>query len=267
MIRVAVSGACGRMGRAILAVASRDPALKIAGAVELAGNPNLGLDVGQLIGAGPLGIAVTSDPCEALEDADVLIDFTHPSATPGFLKAALREKTGYVVGTTGLDKKILRALRAASSRIPIVQSPNMSIGVNLLFRLSEFAGRALDENYDIEIVEYHHRMKKDAPSGTALKLLDILAKARGTAPGKVSVFGRQGETGVRPKGQIGVMAVRGGDVVGDHIVSFLAEGERIELIHRATSRDTLAKGALYAAKFVAKRKHGLYNMLQVLGIA
>ena len=158
-------------------------------------------------------------------------------------------------------------LKKAAKKIAVVQAPNMSVGVNLLFKISEMAARALDESYDIEIAETHHRMKKDAPSGTAVKLLELVAAARKKNIKKDTVYGREGEVGARPKGEIGVFALRGGDVVGDHTVSFLAEGERIELTHRASSRDAFAQGALRAAKFVAKRKSGLYDMQQVLGIA
>lgn len=267
MIRLTVAGAAGRMGKTILSLALRDGGFEIAGALEHPESPALGQDAGTLIGREPVGVQVSHDPERALRHCDVLIDFTHPSATPLHLKAALKTKTAYVLGTTGLPEKIFRLLRAASKKIAIVQSPNMSIGVNLLFKLAETAGVTLDASYDIEISEIHHRLKKDAPSGTAVKLLEILAAARGKNPKKDAVYGRVGETGVRPKGKIGVFSLRGGDVVGDHNVSFLGDGERVELVHRATSRDAFAQGALRAAKFVAHRKHGLYTMSQVLGIA
>lgn len=266
MIRLVVAGAAGRMGRTLLTLAARDTAFKIVGGIESPAHPELGRDLGGLIHSEPLGVSLGHDPYPVLEEADVLIDFTHPSATEAHLAAALKTKTAYVLGTTGLSEKILSSLKTASQRIAIVQSPNMSIGVNLLFKLAELTGSTLDESYDIEIVEAHHRMKKDAPSGTALKLLEILAQARKKDIKKDAVYGRQGETGARPRGQIGVLAIRGGDVVGDHTVSFLGEGERIELTHRATSREAFAQGALLAAKFIAKRKSGLYNMAQVLGL-
>lgn len=267
MIRLAVAGAAGRMGRAVLALANRDAAFKIAGGIESPDHPEIGRDLGGLIHSEPLGISLSRDLYSVLEEADVLIDFTHPSVTEANLKAVLKTKTAYVLGTTGLSEKISRSLQSAGRKIGIVQSPNMSIGVNLLFKLAELTGGTLDETYDIEIVEAHHRMKKDAPSGTALKLLEILSKARRKDVKKDTVYGREGETGARPRGQIGVLAVRGGDVVGDHTVSFLGEGERLELTHRATSREAFAQGALRAAKFIAKQKSGLYNMAQVLGLA
>ena len=266
MIKIAVAGAAGRMGRAILKIAAQDKECRIAGGLEQASSPSIGEDLGSLTGGAPLNVKVTANIAEVLSNADVLIDFTHFSATDSHLKAVLQKKIGYVVGTTGLNEAILAALKSASAMIPVVQSPNMSIGVNVLFKLSEMTAKALNEDYDIEIVEAHHRMKKDSPSGTALKLLEVMAKARRCDLKKDVVYGREGETGVRPRGQIGVLAMRGGDVIGDHTVSFLAEGERVELTHRASSRDAFAQGAVRAAKFVAIQKPGLYNMAQVLGL-
>ncbi len=267
MIRLVVAGAAGRMGKAILRLAAEDKSFQIAGGLEHRENPAVGRDLGELIGTPYLRVAVSSDPEAALKKADVLIDFTHPSATRLHLQAALKTKTAYVLGTTGLEDAILKALRQAAKRIAIVQSPNMSIGVNLLFKLAEITAKALDESYDIELAEIHHRLKKDAPSGTAMKLVEILAETRKKNPAKDIIYGRKGETGARPRGKIGVFALRGGDVVGDHMLSFLGDGERIELTHRATSRDAFAQGALRAAKFVANQRHGLYHMPQVLGIA
>ncbi len=267
MIRLAVAGAAGRMGKAILRLASEDKTFQIAGGLEHPKNPSVGLDLGEQIGVGHLKIPISKDTLSVLKKADVLIDFTHPSATPAHLLAALKTKTAYVLGTTGLDPFVLKSLRQAAKHIPIVQSPNMSIGVNLLFKLAEITAKALDESYDIELAEIHHRLKKDAPSGTAMKFVEILAEARKKNSEKDVIYGRKGETGARPRGKIGVFALRGGDVVGDHTLSFLGDGERVELIHRATSRDAFAQGALRAAKFVANQRPGLYHMQQVLGIA
>lgn len=267
MIRLAVAGVAGKMGKTILSLAKKDAGFEIAGGIENADNPLLGTDIGFLIGSEPVGVLISPKASEVLEDADVLIDFSHASALPGNIKAAVQNKTGLVVGTTGLAPEHLRLLKTASRKIPVVQSPNMSIGVNLLFKLVDLTSRALGENYDIEIAEIHHRMKKDSPSGTALKLLEVAARAREKSLKKDVVFGREGEVGPRPKGELGVLALRGGDVVGDHTVYFLGDGERIELSHRASSRQAFAQGALLAAKFVAKAKSGLYNMSQVLGIA
>jgi len=201
-----------------------------------------------------------------VKHGDVVIDFTHPISTAQNLKTARDARKGLVIGTTGLSDAFIRELKKAAKKITIVQSPNMSLGVNLLFSLTELAARILDNSYDVEIVEAHHRHKKDAPSGTALELIRQIARGRKMSLESNVVFGRKGETGARKKGTIGVHAVRGGDVVGDHTVSFLTEGERVELIHRASSREAFAKGALLAAKFVAKKRSGFYNMQQVLGL-
>ncbi|MFA7254571.1 MAG: 4-hydroxy-tetrahydrodipicolinate reductase [Candidatus Omnitrophota bacterium] len=267
MIRLVMAGASGRMGKTILQLASQDKAFKIVGGLEQRGHESLGQDLGPVIGGDLMGVKVTQDATAALKNADVLIDFSHFSALPENLKAAVKTHTAYVIGTTGIPAATLKQIQIASRKIPIVQSPNMSVGVNLLFRLAALAGKVLDESYDLEIMEVHHRMKKDAPSGTALKLLEILLEARGRDMKKDVVYGRAGETGAREKGKIGVLALRGGDVVGDHTVSFFGDGERIELVHKASSREAFARGALLAAKFLAKKKQGLYHMQHVLGMA
>jgi 4-hydroxy-tetrahydrodipicolinate reductase len=255
------------MGKTILQLASRDKGFRIVGGLEQRGHAALDQDLGPIIGRDLMGVKVTQDATAALKGADVLIDFSHFSALSENLKAAVKTRTACVIGTTGIPAGMLRQIRTASRKIPIVQSPNMSVGVNLLFKLTALAGKALDENYDLEITEIHHRMKKDAPSGTALKLLEILLEARGRDMKKDVVYGREGETGAREKGKIGVFSLRGGDVVGDHTVSFFGDGERIELVHKASSREAFARGAILAAKFLAKRKQGLYHMNQVLGLA
>lgn len=268
------------MGRRILSLIDADPELEIVGALEREGAEVLGEDVGSLIGRERVGIKVSADRDEVLSVGArsprprrgnpaptlVFIDFTHPSATEGHVRAALKWGTGLVIGTTGLSEKILLAIRRASRHIPILQAPNMSAGVNFLFGLVILAAKTLGPAYDIEITETHHRMKKDAPSGTALELARLLAKAKGWDPSKTFCFGRHGETGVRKPEAIGIHARRGGDVVGEHTVSFLGDGETLELTHRAMSRDAFARGALVAAKFVAARKSGLYDMRDVLGI-
>ena len=266
MIKLVMAGAAGRMGKIILQLASRDKAFKIVGGLEQRSHAAIGQDLGQVLGQGPIGVKLTQDRAATFEKADVLIDFSHFSALPENLKAAVKTRTAYVIGTTGIPAATLKAIQAASRKIPIVQSPNMSVGVNLLFKIAALAGKVLDESYDLEISEVHHRMKKDAPSGTALKLLEILLEARGRDMKKDVIYGREGETGAREKGKIGVFALRGGDVVGDHTVSFFGDGERIELVHKASSREAFARGALLAAKFLAKKKQGLYHMQHVLGM-
>ena len=266
MIRLSIAGVSGRMGKTILSLALEDRSFKIAGGLERADSSDLGRDVGELAGGKLLQVKVSKEISAVLKDADVLIDFTHAAVVPDTLKAVLKAGTAYVIGTTGLAPDLLQEIRKASQKVAIVQSPNMSIGVNLLFGLTELAGKVLDESYDAEIAEIHHRGKKDAPSGTAMKLLEILAAARRKNTEIPAIYGRKGDIGVRPPGQIGVLASRGGDVVGDHTVSFLGDGERIELTHRASSRDAFAKGALLAAKFAVKQKSGLFDMRQVLGM-
>lgn len=268
MIRLAVSGAAGRMGKTILSLAARDKkTFKITGALESPKSELLGEDLSRLLGiAEPLGVDISSNIQEVLAESDVLIDFTHFSATPAFLEACVKTGTNHVIGTTGLDDKLKALIAKASKKIAIVQSPNMSVGVNLLFKLTEMTAGILDESYDLEISETHHRMKKDSPSGTAVGLLEAAARARKKDLKKDVVYGREGEVGARPRGELGVMALRGGDVIGDHTVYFFGDGERIELSHRASSREAFAGGALHAAKFVAKKKNGLFNMQQVLGL-
>ena len=267
MIKLVMAGAAGRMGKIILQMACQDKSFKIVGAFEQRGHAALGQDLGPILGRDLMGVKITQDATLALKNADVLIDFSHFSALPENLAAAVKMRTAYVTGITGIPAAMLQKIKKASLKIPIVQSPNMSVGVNLLFSLAALAGKVLDESYDLEIMEIHHRMKKDAPSGTALKLLEILLAAWGRDMKKDVIYGRVGETGAREKGKIGVLALRGGDVIGDHTVSFLGDGERIELIHKASSREAFARGALLAAKFLAKKKPGLYHMQQVLGMA
>ena len=265
-VPIIVAGAAGRMGRTILSLAYKDPEIKITGAFERADSPTVGRDVGELIGVRNLDVPVHPDIRECIHSGSIVIDFTQPEATLHHLDVALKAKKGIVIGTTGLPQVILQKIRTAAKKIPIVQAPNMSIGVNLLFKLASLVGGKLDARYDIEIVEEHHRHKKDAPSGTALELAQILAEARKISLEASAVYGRKGITGERKQGTIGIHAVRGGDVVGNHQVSFISTGERVELVHKASSRDAFAQGALFAAKFLAKKKFGFYNMQQVLGL-
>lgn len=265
-VKIIVSGAAGRMGRTILSMAHRDPELKVAGAFEKADNPFVGRDVGELIGTAPLNVPIHPDLRECIQFGNVVIDFTQPEALPYHLEIAVKSKRALVIGTTGLTASLAQKIQSASKKIPIVQAPNMSVGVNLLFKLAALVGGALDDRYDVEIVEEHHKHKKDSPSGTAIELGRLIAKARKIDFEANAVYGRKGITGERKRGAIGLHAVRGGDVVGNHQVSFISEGERIELIHKASSREAFGYGALLAAKFVAKKKIGFYNMEHVLGL-
>jgi 4-hydroxy-tetrahydrodipicolinate reductase len=266
MVRIAILGAAGRMGRTLIRCAAGLPNVRVTAAVDVAGCPAAGQDSGLLAGVGANGVPVSVDLAAACAIADVAIDFTFHSAVPVNAGVAAARGVALVIGTTGLDAQETAGVHDAAKRIPILWAPNMSLGVNLLFALTQKAAAVLDTTYDIEIVETHHRHKKDAPSGTALRLAERAAAGRGVDLNTVANFGRQGLVGERPVGQIAMHSVRVGDVVGDHTVTFGTDGERIELSHRASSRDVFAKGALHAAQWVAGRAAGLYDMQDVLGL-
>ena len=264
--RIAVAGAAGRMGRTLVRAVAEDDELQLGAAVERLGAQELGADAGELAGVGALGVPVVDAVAAVLDGFDTLIDFTVPQATLGALDACRAAGKGMVIGTTGFDEAGLGRIRQAAQSIPILMAPNMSVGVNLLFRLVEQAARALGDEVDIEVVEAHHRHKIDAPSGTAVYLGEVLAKTLGRDLSEVAEYGRQGETGARSRRTIGFSALRGGDIVGDHTVLFAGDGERLEITHRAASRMNFAKGALRAAKFLSGRRNGLYDMGDALGI-
>jgi len=263
MTNIAILGAAGRMGQALIRCAPRIPGLTVVAALESAGHAALGQDSGLLAGIGANQVPVSAG---AARGADVVIDFTFHAAVPTNIAAAVAARQAVVLGTTGLTDAEQAAVRAASSQIPIVWAANMSLGVNVLLDLVRRAAAILGPDYDAEIVEMHHHFKKDAPSGTALALAEALAKGRGVALKDVICHGREGMVGERPRGQIGMHALRGGDVVGDHTVLFACEGERVELIHRASSRESFAMGALKAAGWLQGKKPGLYSMRDVLGL-
>ena len=262
---VAVAGSGGRMGQALIEAILGAADLRLAGALEMQGSPLLGRDAAERLGRAT-GIRLTSNVDDALAEARVLIDFTRPEATPMHLAACRRQGTGAVIGTTGLPEATRTALTKVAADIPIVYAPNMSVGVNLMLRLVDMAARGLATGYDVEIVEMHHRHKVDAPSGTALRLGEAVASALGRNLANCAVYGRQGVTGERDPSTIGFATLRGGDVVGDHTVIFAGEGERLEITHRASSRSSFAEGALRAARFVASRSNGLFDMQDVLGL-
>lgn len=263
--KIVILGAAGRMGQALIRCAARTAGLHLAGAVEAEQCPLLGKDAGIIAGIADIGVLLTADSRKAFQKGDALIDFSFPSATARHATLAAELKKPIVIGTTGLNPAEQESVRKAAVRIPVVWAPNMSLGVNLLFAMVKKAAGILGD-YNIEIIETHHRHKKDAPSGTALRLAETAAIARGLKLDNVAAHGRQGMVGERPEAQIGIHAVRAGDVVGDHTVLFAADGERLELTHRASSRDCFALGALRAAEWVVERKPGLYSMLDVLGI-
>jgi 4-hydroxy-tetrahydrodipicolinate reductase len=266
MIKVAIVGAAGRMGQALVRCSKLVTGMQVVAAVDTATCPLCGRDSGLISGIGENGIKITHDLAAAVKAADILIDFSFHENVPVTVALATQHKKGVVIGTTGLNPAERAAMGEAAKVIPIVWAPNMSVGVNLLFSLVEQAAKALGLDYDVEITEAHHKFKKDAPSGTALRLGEKVAQGRNQNFRDVAVFGREGLGGERPRGEIGIHAIRAADIVGEHTVLFATEGERVELTHRATSRDALAKGALQASLWLAGKKPGLYDMQDVLGL-
>ncbi len=265
-LKVGVAGCAGRMGQLLVREVTEHAQAALVAATEQPGSPALGRDAGGLVGLGPLGVAVADDAAGMFEAAEVVLDFTVPAASVAHAGLAGEHGTVLVIGTTGLDGTEEAALRAAAKAVPIVYAANFSPGVNLLFALAEQVGRTLDDAYDIEVMEFHHRHKVDAPSGTALELGRRAASGRGVALDEVADRGRDGHTGARKRGRIGFTALRGGDVVGEHSVVFAAAGERVELTHRASARRIYAAGAVRAALWAGGREAGLYNMFNVLGM-
>ena len=265
MQKVIVTGAAGRMGSTNVRLVVEDKELKLVGAVERKGFQPI--DAGIPANVGETGIKIVDDiwKLEGVE-ADVIIDFTMPEATMINVEFALKNKINMVIGTTGLSDENLKKIEEASQKIAIVQSPNMSIGVNVLFKITEIVTKVLGNDYDIEIIEAHHRFKKDAPSGTAVKLGNIVASTLGRDYKKVAKFERCGIIGERTKQEIGMQTIRAGDIVGDHTVLFGGIGERIELTHRAHNRENFSRGAIRAAKWLKGKKTGLFSMIDVLGI-
>lgn len=266
-MRLVVTGAAGRMGRMLVAAIAATPGVTLAGALEREGAAVIGQDAGTLAGLEPLGVAVTADALEAFVAADGVIDFSSPAATVEFAGLAAQARIAHVIGTTGLGAADLDRIGRAAWHAPIVRSGNMSLGVNLLAGLVQRVARTLGEEFDIEILEMHHRMKVDAPSGTALLLAESAAAGREISLSERSVRARDGHTGARRLGDVGFATLRGGSVVGDHTVVFAGTGERLEFSHRAEDRSIFATGAIKAALWARGRKPGLYGMADVLGLA
>jgi 4-hydroxy-tetrahydrodipicolinate reductase len=266
MTRIAITGAAGRMGRTLVEAVRAAPGLALTVAVERSDSSLLGSDAGELAGIGRIGVPLTADLAGSADAFDTLIDFTAPAATLANLAFCRQAGKQMVIGTTGIDPAGRQALAQAGGEIGIVFAPNMSVGVNLCFRLLDLAARVMGADADIEIVEAHHRHKVDAPSGTALRMGEVVAQALGRDLAQVAVYGRQGHTGARPREAIGFETIRAGDVVGEHTVWFATEGERVEIAHKASSRMTFAKGAARAAQWLAGRSAGLYDMQDVLGL-
>lgn len=265
-MKIAVSGAAGRMGKRILALAHETPDLEISGALEAAGHPDLGKDAGEVAGIGTLGVSITDNIALVLEGCEVLVDFSSPDASVEHVQAASTAGKAIVVGTTGFSEDQKSQISQAGASTRCLVAPNMSMGVNLLFSLVERVAGALGDGYDVEIVEAHHKMKKDAPSGTANRLAEIIAQTLDRDLGKVGVYGRKGLIGQRKPDEIAVMTLRGGDIVGEHTVMFVTTGERLELTHRAHSRDAFAKGAVQAALWIVSQPAGVYDMQDMLAL-
>lgn len=259
-----MAGAGGRMGGRIIHQIANSEDLELSGALEREGFPRLGMDAGQAAGVGALGVLITSDS-EAME-GDVMISFAVPKASIEHAQAASQKGIPIVIGTTGLSDEQRNQLKFISNKIPCLIAPNMSVGVNVAFRLIEEAARLLGEGYDVEVLEAHHNQKIDAPSGTAVRMGEILARALGKEYPKDAVFHREGETGKRRSGTIGMQTLRGGDVAGEHTVYFFGQGERIEITHRASTRDNFATGAVRAARWIVDQDPGVYGMTDVLGL-
>jgi 4-hydroxy-tetrahydrodipicolinate reductase len=266
MINAIVTGAAGKMGRMILNAIQNSEGVQCTGAVEAAGHPSLGQDVGVVVGLGELKVRIGDDLTSVMQKGDVVIDFTAAEVSLKNMEIASQHHKPMVVGSTGFSSQQMEKVTKVTQAFPCVLAPNMSVGVNLMYKIVEDVARILGDDYDCEIVEAHHRMKKDAPSGTALRLGEVIARGLGRTWEEVGVYGRKGIVGERSRDEIGMHAVRAGDIVGDHTVLFGGMGERIEITHRAHTRDTFAQGAVRAAQWVVDQKPGLYDMGDVLGL-
>ncbi len=266
MKKIAIIGAGGRMGRRLVACIEEDTEAQLIAAIEAEDSEHIGVAAGQLAGIAGAALAITHDRNAAAQAADVLIDFSSAESTIANLEIAAEHGTPMVIGTTGLtdDQKV--SVQRLAEKIAVVMAPNMSVGVNLMWRLIAEAAKVLQDDYDVEVIEAHHRLKKDAPSGTAMRSAEVLAEALGRDLAKDAVYHREGMTGERTTREIGLQTIRGGDIVGDHTILFAGIGERLEITHRASSRDTFAKGAIRAAKWLIDRSPGLYDMQDVLGL-
>jgi len=264
-MKICVAGACGRMGRRILELAAATDDIAIGGAFDVAAFAGTELIAGAESGR-PQRVMVSADPAAELAESDCLIDFTAADACVGNVRLAADAGKPCVLGTTGLSEAQVAVVNDCATRIPVVYAPNMSVGVNLLFKLTGEVAALLGLDYNVEICEIHHNQKKDSPSGTAVRLGECAAQALGLDYARDTAHGREGLVGARPRNQIGMHALRGGDVVGEHTVSFIGQGERIELTHKAHNRDNFARGAIVAARFVMNRRPGLYDMQDVLGL-
>ncbi len=266
MARVAIVGAAGRMGRNLIQAVYAADGMELGAAIERPGSTLLGADAGELAALGNLGVTLVDDLKQVIDEFDVLIDFTSPAATMQHVAICREAGKAIVIGTTGLSDDEKAALKEASADIGIMFAPNMSVGVNLCFKLLDIAARVLGNDVDVEVIEAHHRHKVDAPSGTALRMGEVVAEALGRDLKQCAVYGREGITGERDRNSIGFETIRAGDIVGDHTVLFAAMGERVEITHKASSRMTFANGAVRAAGWIMQQAKGLYDMQDVLGL-
>jgi 4-hydroxy-tetrahydrodipicolinate reductase len=266
MIKAIVTGAGGKMGGRIVSVFRQTEGIEVVGAVERPGHPLIGRDVGESLGLGTIGVLITDDAAAAAASGDVIVDFTSHEASLVHLELAAKTGLSVVIGSTGFTAEETARVRELAARVRCVLAPNMSIGVNVMYRVLRDVARVLGAEYDVEIVEAHHNAKKDAPSGTAVRMAEVLAEALGRDLEQVGVYARKGMIGARTKAEIGIQAIRAGDIVGDHTVIFAGVGERLEFIHRAHSRDNFARGAVLAAKWIGAQSYGLYDMQDVLGL-
>ncbi|SFK66679.1 4-hydroxy-tetrahydrodipicolinate reductase [Methylophaga sulfidovorans] len=265
--KIAINGAAGRMGRCLIQAVEQTEGLELSSAIDRADSSLIGADAGEVAGVGKLGIAISSDIEQATKDSDIIIDFTLPEVTMALLPACVANQCRPVIGTTGFDAEQKQAIEDASKQVATILAPNMSVGVNLSLKLLDIAARVLGDDVDIEIVEAHHRHKVDAPSGTALRMGEVVADALGRDLKQCAVYGREGRTGERDRNTIGFATVRAGDIVGDHTVMFAAEGERVEITHKASSRMTFAFGAMRASSWLMQKQNGLFDMQDVLGLS
>jgi 4-hydroxy-tetrahydrodipicolinate reductase len=264
--RIAISGAAGRMGRTLIEASQALPSIRLSAAIERKGSSAVGQDVGQVTGIGMLGVTIVDELARVMDDFDVLVDFTRPESTLAHLPPCEAFQRRVVIGTTGFSAEQKQRIAQAAQAIPIVFAPNMSVGVNLCFKLLDIAARVLGDTVDVEIVEAHHRYKVDAPSGTALRMGEVVATVLGRDLRDHAVYGRQGNTGERDRKTIGFSTIRAGDIVGEHTVMFAGMGERVEITHKVSSRLTFANGALRAAQWLTQHDKGLYDMQDVLGL-
>ena len=266
MINVIVCGGCGKMGSAVARLIHQNEDMKLVGIIESPSHPGIGKDWGISVGLSKTGVIITDNLEEIIQNTDQIVEFTNPQISLKHLEIVSKYKKAMIIGTTGFSSEEIEKINKLAQDIPFLLSPNMSLGVNLLFKLVAETAAALNDDYDIEIVEAHHRFKKDAPSGTAKKLAQKIAKAKGVSLDKVVIYGREGIIGERKRGEIGIHSIRSGDITGEHTVMFTALGERLELTHKAHSRDTFAYGTIQAIKFMKGKLAGFYEMKDVLKI-